>query len=80
MLCADHSLSFIPQKLKEESKFILAKQRIKLLIVKLEKELQNKKSKKQNINTPETALFSQDFAACLLAMETKGQTQQYSIF
>lgn len=74
------SLSFTLQKLKEESKFILAKQRIQLLIVKLEKELQTKKSKNQNINIPEAALFWQGFAACLLAMETKGQTQQYSVF
>lgn len=81
MLIAQQSLSFTLQKLKEKSKFILAKQRIQLLIVKLEKELQNKKSKNQNINIPETVLFSQDFASCLLAMEEmKGQTQQYSIF
>lgn len=80
MLVTQQLLAFTPQKLKEGSKFITAKQRIQLLIVKLENDSQNKKNENQNMNKPKTALFSQDFAACLSVKEVKGQTQQCSIF
>lgn len=55
------SLSATSHKLKEESMFILAKERTEFFITKLEKVLKNEKSEKQNMNIPETALFSQVF-------------------
>lgn len=80
MLVTQQLLPFTPQKLKEGSKFIIAKQRIQLLIVKLKNDLQNKKNKNQSMNMPKTALSSQDFAACLSVMEMEGRTQQCTVF
>lgn len=57
---------YLPHKLKEESKFVLAKQRIEFLITKLKKRVKKKKSKKQNMNAPATTLFSQVLPRVLL--------------
>lgn len=58
---------YLPHKLKEESKFVLVKQRIEFLITKLKKRVEKKKkSKKLNMNAPATILFSQVLPRVLL--------------